>query len=108
MNWVILFLIAFVTTAIVFTVCGAGGGFMMLLALNGFSESNATPILIFFALIVFSIGVALSTTASWVFIKSRHAEATFRFWNIAGISVGVNILAIIVIFAVIATLRLSQ
>ncbi len=38
MNLIILVLIAFITTIITFATCGAGGGLMMLVALNGFSE----------------------------------------------------------------------
>ena len=40
MNWVIFLLIAFITTIIALGTCGVGGGFMMLVALNGFSESE--------------------------------------------------------------------
>jgi hypothetical protein len=108
MNWIILLLIALIVTVIVFAACGVGGGLMMLVALNGFSESDATPILIFFALIVIGISIALSTAASWVFIKSRHAETAFRFWHVAGIIAGVNILTILIIFSTIAILRLQE
>ena len=107
MNWIILLIIAFITTAIIFATCGAGGGFMMLVALNGFSESDATPILIIFVLMVIGVSIALSTTASWVFIKARRAETAFRFWHVAGINAGVNILTILIILAVIAIMRLS-
>jgi hypothetical protein len=105
MNWIII-IIAFITSIVVLTTCGAGGGLMMLVALNGFSESAATPILIVFALLVIGLSIALSTGASWVFIKSRHTEATPRFWNVAGINVGINILTILIILAVIAILRM--
>ena len=106
MNWIIFLLIAFVTTIIVLGTCGAGGGFMMLVALNGFSESAATPILIIFALIIIGISISLSTTASWVFIKARHFESTVRFWRVVRINTGVNILTILIILAVFAVTRL--
>jgi hypothetical protein len=106
MNWIILLLIAFVVTIIALATCGAGGGLMMLVALNGFSESEATPILIFFALMIVGISIALSTAASWVFIKTRRAENNFRFWQVAGICAGVNMLTILSIFAVIAITRI--
>jgi hypothetical protein len=106
MNWVIFLLIAFVTTIIVLGTCGAGGGFMMLVALNGFSDSQATPILIIFALIVIGISITLSTTASWVFIKSCQAESAIRFWRVVGINAGVNILTILIILAIFAITRL--
>ena len=106
MNLIILVLIAFLTTIIIFATCGAGGGLMMLVALNGFSESAATPILIFYALMVIGISLIFSTAASWLFIKARHAETTFGFWRVVGINAGVNILTIAIIFAVIAMTRL--
>jgi hypothetical protein len=106
MDWIILLLIAFITTIIVFATCGAGGGLMMLVALNGFSESDATPILIFFALMVIGISFALSTAASWIFIKARHAETVFRFWHVAGINAGVNLLTILIILAIVGISRL--
>jgi hypothetical protein len=106
LNWVILLLIAFITNIVVLASCGAGGGLMMLVALNGFSESDATPILIVFALIVLAISLALSTAASWVFIKARHAETMFRFWRVAGINAGVNILTILLILAIVAFFRM--
>jgi hypothetical protein len=106
MNWLILLLVAFISTIITLAACGAGGGLMMLVVLNGFSESVATPILILFALIVIGISISLSTIASWVFIKSRHAETTFRFWHVAAINVGVNTMTILAILAIVAITRL--
>ena len=106
MNWIIVILIAFITTIIIFTTCGVSGGMVMLVALNGFSESEAMPILIFFTLLVLGISITLATAASWIFIKARRAESTIRFWHVAGISTGVNILIILIIFAVIAIMRL--
>ena len=104
MNWIIVILIAIITTIIVFTICGAGGGLIVLVALNGFSESDALPFLILFVLMVIGANFALSTAASWIFIKARHAESVVRFWYVAGMNAGVNILTILIIFAVI-TLR---
>ena len=106
MNWIIVILIAIITTVIIFTTCGMGGGMMMLVALNGFSESEAMPILFFFTLLVLGISITLATVASWIFIKARRAESTIRFWHVAGISTGVNILIILIIFAVLAIMRL--
>jgi hypothetical protein len=106
MNWMLLILIAFIMTIIVLATCGAGGGLMMLVALNGFSESEATPMLIIFALIVIGISIALSTTASWIFVKARRAETTFRFWPVFGINAGVNVLTILIVLAIFAITRL--
>jgi hypothetical protein len=105
MSWIIILLIALIVTIIVFATCGMGGGLMMLVALNGFSESDATPILIFFVLMVIGISFALSTSASWLFIKARHAETIFRFWHVAGINAGVNILIILIVLAIVAIVR---
>jgi hypothetical protein len=106
MNLFLLILIAFITTVLVLATCGAGGGFMMLVALNGFSESAATPLLIVFALIVIAISIALSSAASWIFVKARHAKGTFRFWPVVGINAGVNVLTILIGAAIFAITRL--
>jgi hypothetical protein len=102
MNLIIIFVIAIITTMLIFATCGAGGGLMMLVALNGFSESEATPMLIVFALVVLGISFAVSTAAGWIFIKSRRDETAIGFWHVAGISAAVNILAILLIVVVIA------
>jgi len=106
MNWAILFLIAIVIAAIILATCGIGGGFMMLVILNGFSESAATPILIVFALLVLGISIALSTAVSWMFIKARHAETAIQFWHIVGINTGANLLVILITVAIIVIIRL--
>jgi hypothetical protein len=106
MNWTLLILIAFITAVVVLATCGLGGGFMVLIALNGFSESEGTPILIVFALIVIGISIALSTAASWAFVKARHAESTSRFWRVAGINAGVNVITILIAIAIFAITRL--
>ncbi len=101
MNWIIILLIAFVTMVFVFSICGAGGGMMLLVALNGFSESAATPFIIIFALIVIGGSIAISTAASWIVIKKRGADTTIRLWHVIGIASGVNVLTILLITAVI-------
>ncbi len=106
MNWLILILISLMTNIMVFTICGGGGGFILLVALNGFSEKAATPILILFALIMLGISVALSTAASWIYVKARKAESTIKFWNVVGVNAGVNILIILTGLAVFAITRL--
>jgi hypothetical protein len=106
MNKIILFLIAFIVAVLVLAVCGAGGGLMMLVTLNGFSESDATPLLIFFVIMVICISVALSTAACMVFIKMRRVEADFRFWRVARISFGANALISLLIFATFMIFRL--
>ena len=105
MNWLVMLLIALVTTIIVLSTCGVGGGLMALVALNGFSELAAMPILVLFALIVIGISIALSTTASWIFVKARHAENDITLWRVAGINAVVNILIILVVIAIIAIAR---
>jgi hypothetical protein len=104
-NKTILFLIATVVAVLVFAICGAGGGLMMLVTLNGFSESAATPLLILFTIMVLCISFALSTSACLVLIKMRRAETDFQFWRVAGISIGANILTILLILAVLIIFR---
>jgi hypothetical protein len=55
MNWIILILITLIVNILTFAICGFGGGFILLVALNGFSEADATSIFVIFTLMVFGI-----------------------------------------------------
>ena len=107
MNLIILVLIAFFTTIITFATCGAGGGLMMLVALAQlFSRIGCGAHSYFLRADGDRTQLIFSTAASWLFIKARHAETTFGFWYVVGINAGVNILTIIIIFAIVAITRL--
>ncbi|MEW6130431.1 MAG: hypothetical protein AB1757_25580 [Acidobacteriota bacterium] len=72
--WMKLFVIASVTMIVALAI-GFLGGIFLLIALNGFSESRATPILITYIIIALLGTLTLSTLVSWGFAK-RLADAT--------------------------------
>lgn len=88
MNWAVLIFIALFISGLVLWGCGVGGGFILLITMNGVSESDANPILIVFALIVIGLSMVFSMLFSWLFVKIRGAEISF--WKIFGVSAGAN------------------
>jgi hypothetical protein len=52
------------------------------------------------------VSIALSTAASWIYVKARKAESTIKFWNVVGVNAGVNVLIILTGLAVFAITRL--
>ena len=102
MSWVIVILIAIFANVIVFATCGAGGGLMMLVALNGFSESAATPFLAGYGAMVLVISWGISTGATWMYVKPRSAASGIGFWHAAGVNAGVIVLMILGIVAFMA------
>jgi len=106
MNWIILILITLIVNILTFAICGFGGGFILLVAINGFSEADATSIFVIFTLMVFGISFFLSTAACWVFLKARRVEKTVRFWQTAIINVGVDITIILAVLSFFEIFRL--
>ncbi len=102
MSLVAVVLIAVVINIIVLGTCGAGGGLMLLVAHNGFSESAAMPFLIGYGLITLIVSFAISTGASWLYAKKRSAESGIRFGYVAGINAGVIVVIILIVVAVMA------
>ena len=103
MLWIILLFVSFVITFITFFICGTGGLFL-LLALNGFSESQAMPFLVLYALFSLGVDVVLSAAANWLIVKKRHPDSGVKFWMVAGVSMIIPVLTLGVI-VVIMTLK---
>ena len=80
MVWFVLSFIALLTTAVMLAVLGGGGGVILLVALNGFSESQATPILACAALFVGVLIVATTTAVNALVAKKWFAEQAIPLW----------------------------
>jgi hypothetical protein len=106
MNWIILLVIAFITSILILGACGVGGGMMALLAMNGMSESAATPVLIIFALVVFGLSIVFSALFGWMYVKASGAEIRLR--QIAAASIGVNITLIALVFFIFFAIRMLK
>lgn len=102
MSWLIVILIAVVVNVIILATCGGGGGLMLLVALNGFSESAATPFLVGFGLLVLAISFGIATGATWLYVKPRSAASGIGFWQVAGLNAGIIVLLILGVVAFMA------
>ena len=106
MVWIILLLVSFATALVTFCACGAGGMFL-LLALNGFSESQAAPFIVLYALFSLGLNAAISSALSWMIVKNRYPDSGVKFWMIAGMDVIIPVLFLGAIFAVVALKNLA-
>ncbi len=94
MLWIILFAVSILITTITFLLCGAGG-FFLLVILNGFSESQAMPFLVLYALISLGVNIVISTAVNWRLVKKRSPDLDIKFWMVAGISSVVPVLLLV-------------
>jgi hypothetical protein len=101
MVWIILLLVSFAITLVTFCTCGAGGMFL-LLALNGFSESQATPFIVLYALLSLGVNAAVSSAASWMIVKNRYPDSGVKFWMVVGVDIIVPVLLLGLIFIIVA------
>jgi len=94
MLWIILFAVSILITTIIFLLCGAGG-FLLLVILNGFSESQAMPFLVVYALISLSVNMFISTAVNWWLVKKRGPDLDIKFWMVAAIS---SVMPVLLVF----------
>ena len=101
MVWLILLLVSLGVTLATFCVCGAGG-FFLLLALNGFSESQATPLIVLYALFSLGMNAVISSAVSWMIVKNRYPDSGVKLWMVAGLNIILPVLLLGLIFVFIA------
>jgi hypothetical protein len=98
----------FIFTAIVQLACAALAFFMLLVGLNGFSEKDAVPSLIFY--IVLALASAAGVGLSSVYLTKRLAETSVGIYGAAAIAAVASVLfgIIILIIGWFAALFLAQ
>ena len=104
MMWLILIVISILISVTILTILGGLGGMMLLLALNGFSESQATPIIGCYALFVLALDLVPATLISWWVVKRWFPQAGVPLWGIAGL----NILVVVGLIAVVVGFIMLQ
>ncbi len=87
MVWIVLIALSIVISAVILAVMGGGGGLILLLALNGFSESQATPIIGCYALFVLGLDLVPATLIGWWVVRRWFPQASIPFWGIAALNV---------------------
>lgn len=102
--WQRLAVIDTVIAVVLLSFCGLGGGFFMLIALNGFSESEATPILIVFVLLVLGGSVFVNTAVNLLVIHRRQKTVPHSF-RTAVLTAAVTTLVVFAIGPLLLLLR---
>lgn len=90
MVWFILLGVSLLVSLGVLGIAGGLGGFMLLVILNGFSESQATPIIGCYGLGVLGLNVAITTAINRLVTKIWFAEAGISFGGTLILSVGIT------------------
>lgn len=70
------------------------GGFMLLVALNGFSEQEALPFLVIYFILSLAAISGAGTLAGWLFTKNMPEDTRPRMWALLGLSILFPLLAI--------------
>jgi hypothetical protein len=79
-------------TAVTLVVFGAFGGLMLLVGLNGFSESTGGVIILVYALLVLAGNFAVSWLVTWLIARHRYAGTRPTGWPPALVALGVTVL----------------
>jgi hypothetical protein len=104
MIWIILTVISTLTSGAILAIIGGLGGMVLLLALNGFSESQATPIIGCYALFVLGLALVPATLIDWWVARRWFPQAGIPFWGI----VALNILVIVGLIGAVVGLIMAQ
>jgi hypothetical protein len=67
-------------TALTLVVFGAVGGLMLLVALNGFSESTGGVIIVVYVLAVLAGNFGVAALVNWLIARKRHAGTRGAGW----------------------------
>lgn len=97
MVWIVLIALSILISAVILTLMGGLGGFLLLLALNGFSESEATPIIGCYALFVLVLDLVPASLIGWWVVRRWFPQAGIPFWGI----VALNVLVVVGLIAAV-------
>jgi hypothetical protein len=101
MAWVALVLVTLVVAAVVLGGCGVGGGMLMLVILNGFSESQARPVLLGYAALVLVISILVTSAANWLVVRQWFADANLPGWAVAAPGLALAVLVGIYLWTIL-------
>ena len=88
--WLWMILATCAVTLVTLVVFGALGGLMLLVALNGFSESTGGVIIVVYALLVLAGNFAVATLCNWLIARKRYAGTRATGWAPALVALGVT------------------
>lgn len=87
-GWMLLATCA--VTLLTLVVFGAVGGLMLLVALNGFSESTGGVVIVVYALLVLAGNFGVAALINWAIARHRYAGTRGAGWAPAMVALGVT------------------
>ena len=90
--WAWMLLATCAVTAVTLVVFGAVGGLMLLVGLNGVSESTGGVIIVLYALVVLAGNFAVAALFNWLIARKRYAGTRGAGWAPALVALGVTAL----------------
>jgi hypothetical protein len=94
--WTWMFVVTCVVTLVTLVVFGAVGGLMLLVGLNGVSESTGGIIIVVYALVVLAGNFAVAALFNWLIARKRYAGTRGAGWAPALVALGVTLATAIV------------
>ena len=88
--WLWMLLATCALTLLTLFVFGAVGGLMLLVALNGFSESTGGVIIVVYALVVLAGNFGVAALVNWLIARRRYAGTRGAGWAPALVALGVT------------------
>ena len=88
--WLWMLLATCAVTALTLVVFGAAGGLMLLVALNGFSESTGGAIIVVYALAVLAGNFGVAALLNWAIARHRYAGTRGAGWAPSLVALGVT------------------
>jgi hypothetical protein len=88
--WLWMLVATCAVTAVTLVVFGAFGGLMLLVGLNGVSESRGGLVIIAYALVVLAGNFAVALLLNWLIARRRYAGTRGAGWAPALVALGVT------------------
>jgi hypothetical protein len=88
--WAWMLLATCALTLVTLVVFGAVGGLMLLVALNGFSESTGGVLIVVYALVVLAGNFGVAALLNWLIARKRYAGTRGAGWAPALVALGVT------------------
>ena len=88
--WLWMLLATCALTALTLVVFGAVGGLMLLVALNGFSESTGGALIVVYALVVLAGNLGVAALLNWLIARRRYAGTRGTGWPPVLVALGVT------------------
>ena len=88
--WLWMIVATLVVSLVTLVVFGAVGGLMLLVALNGFSESTGGVVIVVYALLVLAGNFAVAALFNWLIARRRYAGTRGTGWAPLLVALGVT------------------